>query len=205
MSRAADRAGPADRQIASIGRVLARAFFDDPLTTLLLPKAATRAELLPWYFSALARYGALFGELQTTPEPLTGAAIWVRPGHEVTAEAVRQAGLSAAPLVLGAARWARFTRVVEHLQELRARHAARPHWYLVAVGVEPARQRRGIGRGLVEPVLARADAEGHACYLETFVRGNVAYYERLGFRLLAEAVEPSSALAIWVLGRDPRR
>ena len=198
-------AGLADQRIASIGHVLARAFFDDPLTTYLLPDRDARARLLPWYFSALARYGLLFGEVRATPEPLAGVAIWLPPGHEPTPDGIRQAGLHAAPAVVGAERWQRFVRVIEHLQALRGREAPLPHWYLLVVGVDPARQRRGIGRWLLEPDLARSDAEGFPCYLETFKQANVAYYERLGFQLLIEAVEPSSGLPFWTLGRDPRR
>jgi hypothetical protein len=40
------------------------------------------------------------------------------------------------------------------------------------------------------------------CYLETTQPKNVTFYQRLGFRVLREAVEPESGLTIWTFRRD---
>jgi hypothetical protein len=46
-------------------------------------------------------------------------------------------------------------------------------------------------------MLARADAEGLPCYLETFLDTNVPFYKRNGFDLIAEGVEPTSKCRYW--------
>ena len=53
-------------QIAESGDVLGRAFFDDPLTTWVLPDDAKRAKILPWFFAKAATVGHRYGEVYTT-------------------------------------------------------------------------------------------------------------------------------------------
>ena len=64
----------------------------------------------------------------------------------------------------------------------------RPH--LHELSVDPAHGRRGIGRRLVEAVCEWAAAEGHGgVTLSTYkdVPWNAPFYERIGFRVLAES------------------
>lgn len=58
--------------------------------------------------------------------------------------------------------------------------------YLAALGVEPAHQGRGIGRMLVEPVIAEARRKGKDLYLHVALHNDRArhLYENLGFRVL---------------------
>ena len=66
----------------------------------------------------------------------------------------------------------------------------RPHWYLWALGVAPRCQGQGIGSKLIEPVLARADAEQTPCYLEALTEKNVAFYQKRGFAVVHESKLP---------------
>lgn len=67
--------------------------------------------------------------------------------------------------------------------------------YLVELDVHPDHGRRGLGRALVEAVLARARTAGYpSVSLVTFrdLPWNAPFYERLGFRPLArDAVGPA--------------
>lgn len=77
----------------------------------------------------------------------------------------------------------------ERYDELqKAVRPAEPHVYLVAIGVRPELQGQGIGRGLVEAV--RSFAAGmpgvNGVALDTHDEMNVAKYEKLGFRVIAE-------------------
>jgi GNAT superfamily N-acetyltransferase len=74
----------------------------------------------------------------------------------------------------------------------------------MVVGVIPPRQGQGFGRALLRPVLDRADAEGLPCYLETAQPGNVAFYQKLGFDIIADMVEPRSGLRLWTFRRNMR-
>ncbi len=81
-----------------------------------------------------------------------------------------------------------------------------PHWYLWALGVAPERQGQGIGGALLAPILARADAEGLPCYLETQTEANVAFYARRGFEVLAADELPGQPVSVpmWYMAREPR-
>ena len=65
---------------------------------------------------------------------------------------------------------------------LRHQYAPHPRYYLMAVGVEPNRQRFGLGVQVLRPILHRADAEGAATFLETQTEEHEAFYEKLGFK-----------------------
>jgi ribosomal protein S18 acetylase RimI-like enzyme len=58
-----------------------------------------------------------------------------------------------------------------------------PHYYLGAIGVDPAVQGRGVGAQLLESFCARSagDPSSSGVYLETARESNLAFYERAGF------------------------
>jgi hypothetical protein len=60
----------------------------------------------------------------------------------------------------------------------------------MVIGVLPAYQGQGIGSALVRPVLAEADMEDLPCFVETVQPHNQPLYERHGFRLVYDHVEP---------------
>jgi ribosomal protein S18 acetylase RimI-like enzyme len=65
-----------------------------------------------------------------------------------------------------------------------------PHWLLALAAVEPERQRQGLGRAVIAPGLAAADAEHLPVFLETQDPANVGFYESLGFTVTAELELP---------------
>jgi ribosomal protein S18 acetylase RimI-like enzyme len=58
-----------------------------------------------------------------------------------------------------------------------------PHWHVGPIGVRPELQRRGVGKMLLRGFLTMVDEEGSPAFLETDVDGNVALYEKFGFRI----------------------
>jgi ribosomal protein S18 acetylase RimI-like enzyme len=76
-------------------------------------------------------------------------------------------------------------------------------WYLSIIGVSPAAQGLGVGRGLVQTTLAEADHAGAACFLETFVPRNLAFYERLGFGVVTSHKEPVTSEEYFIMHRTP--
>jgi ribosomal protein S18 acetylase RimI-like enzyme len=95
-----------------------------------------------------------------------------------------------------ARRWARVHR------EFAAVHPAPPHWYLGALGVDPRRQRRGVGSALLREWLCRIDAENAPSYLETDRPENVAFYRRAGFEVTGEL--RIMEVRVWCMWRSPR-
>ena len=62
---------------------------------------------------------------------------------------------------------------------------AEPHWYLGTIGTLVGRRRQGCGTAVLRPVLDHLDRIGAKAYLETSAVENVAFYERLGFVVVA--------------------
>ena len=182
--------------------VLARAFQDDPVQRYVIPSGNRRARVAPWTFRVLVRYCLPHGGVYTTPD-LGGVACWLPPGIGASEPwGMIRSGMILAPLRLGPTASVRFTRISGYMVVERKRNAPAPHWYLVGIGVEPSRQGEGIGGTLLKPALARADADGVPCYLETQTERNVRFYERHGFRVASEG-EPGGQ-RVWTMLRPPR-
>ena len=191
-------------RIAAAAAALARAFHGDPLQTHVFPDADERARRSPAHFEALLRYGLKFGEVFTTANETAGAAVWLPPdGWEVTPERAAGSGLDRLGDLIGQAPATRFLEAIGFIEPFHHRDMSDPHWYTMVVGVDPLFQGRGIGRALLAPILSRADAEAMPCYLETAQPRNVAFYQHLGFRVVVNAVEPTSGLPMWTFRRDP--
>ncbi len=187
-----------DRAVAT----LARAFRDDPMMRYVLPNDARRARLLPWNFSVLVRYCFPYGEVHTTTN-LDGVACWLPPGSSMTnVWGMLRSGMMLAPLRLGPVAFSRSMVLSAYMDAMRGRTVPVPHWYLSAIGVEPSRQGRGIGGALLDPVLARADANRLPCYLETQTERNVEFYEKRGFKV--SGASTIRGLRVWAMLRTPR-
>ena len=184
--------------------VVARAFFDDPLERYMLPDDGARLKASWARFRNVLRYGHLFGEVYTTAESLGATAMWLPPGEtEMTDERMAKAGMFELPAIVGQEAFSRFIPVIDVFDELHASDAPVPHWYLLVIGVDPSKQRTGLGRALIEPMLTRADAEGVPCYLETANETNLGFYTHLGFAIVTDIVESVSGLRLLTFRRDP--
>jgi predicted N-acetyltransferase YhbS len=79
-----------------------------------------------------------------------------------------------------------------------------PHRFLGTMGVRPDRQRQGIGTAVLRPVLEELDRSGTPGCLETSAAGNLEFYGRLGFAVIAHLDDlPAGAPETWVLWRQP--
>jgi ribosomal protein S18 acetylase RimI-like enzyme len=76
--------------------------------------------------------------------------------------------------------------------------------YLQFLGVEPSREGLGLGSSLIRAMTERADAKGLRCYLDTFQPRNVPLYQKHGFKIMIEEVEPNSGIRGWGFLREPR-
>jgi ribosomal protein S18 acetylase RimI-like enzyme len=191
-------AGSADA--SRLAEVLADAFVDDPLSKWLFNEDAGLRERLRRSFEALLRKVYLRKGHTYTTDDLAGCAMWAPPGKwKLTI--LQQ--LRVAPVMLrlmsgvNLRNGARLNTQVEHA------HPADPHWHLSVLGVEPARQRSGVGSSLMRPILDRADADRVLCHLETSKEENLAYYARHGFEMSSELQLPEGAPRVWTMTRRP--
>jgi ribosomal protein S18 acetylase RimI-like enzyme len=191
-------------QIKEAGEVLARAFHDDPYWLWVLPDESKRARALPWFMKVWTKYCQKHGEAYTVADKVEGAALWLPPGkYPMSVAGTMQAGMFLAPLKFGPGAFGRFMSSLNYLEELHKRDVPPRHWYLATLGVDPPRQGQGVGGTLMQPVLARSDADGLPCYLETETEINVGFYNRHGFEVIVEVDLPKDGPHIWTMKREP--
>ena len=202
-----DRDEPASTQVMRatvldnprLAATLARAFDDDPVTLWLLPRSRRRMRMVA-LFDLLLRSQIGLGETYSTPDGV-GAAVWAPPDRWRFDVAFMADSLDEFRSIVGA----NFDRAVEVYATLEEAHPAdQPHWYLATLGIHPDWQGAGIGAALMEPVLARADAESLPAYLESSKESNIAYYTRYGFELEGKLNLPSGGPSIWPMWREPQ-
>ncbi|GAA4552657.1 GNAT family N-acetyltransferase [Amycolatopsis samaneae] len=134
------------------------------------------------------------------PADVVAAAVWTTP--ESTGAGAAFADLAGLMPALAGDRAFAATSAEKALTPHRP---TEPVWFLATVGVHPAHQGKGLGRAIVEPGLAAADAAGVPAFLETSEAGNVAFYRKLGFEVTAEVELPDGGPTTWALRRAPRR
>ena len=104
---------------------------------------------------------------------------------------------------IGIALGTRLLTALPLFTEMERAHAKEPHYYLGVLGVDPPSQGKGLSKLLLEPTLARADAEKKPAYLETAKESNLTYYRRFGFEVTRE-VRVKDAPPLWCMQRAPR-
>jgi GNAT superfamily N-acetyltransferase len=190
-------------QIGQAAAVLTRAFHDDPIMEYVFPNESTRAKLASWLHEGTLNYGLLYGEICVTPN-VSGVAIWLVPGSTtMTFIKALRAGMLATPFKLGLRAFWRLWKFNKLKKRLEDQSLTGKHWILMALAVEPSEQGRGIASALLAPGLARADADGLPCYLETTNEANLPFYEKYGFEVSAHAHMAGGGPGIWGMVRQP--
>ncbi len=181
-----------------VSRVLARAFHDDPAWSWVLPSSSRRAALLPWLFQM--GFEVTEAQIWTTEGEVLGCARWLPPGRPTVHVGPMLRALVATPVRVREAtnRFLAYGRAVELM---RAEAVPEPHWYLAGIGVEPARQREGIGAALLAPGLDAATQAGLPCALLTNSERNLSFYRRHGFEVVLEGHTPEHGPKAWMMRR----
>lgn len=183
---------------APLAAMLARAFYDDPVTAWFYPDAARRMRHARRFFGIRLRQLA-DQELIYTTDDHSGAALWTLPGR--WREDLRQSLmlLPMLPVLLP-----RIVRSTHAVREIERRHPVQPHFYLSVIGTEPEKQGGGIGSALLGPVLQRCDSDVVGAYLECSKESNVDFYARHGFTV-TERIELPDGPPLWLMWREPVR
>ena len=191
------RATEAD--VPELAKMLARAFFDDPVATWAYRPDALRLRALERFQGTRMRQ--LLGEEGVwTNDELTCAALWATPGHwraslRETAELL--------PSFMPPRLLARMPLVALGWTDLEKKHPAKPlHWYLAVLGTDPGAQGKGLGTAVLTQVLRQCDEDGVGAFLESSKERNVDYYARHGFRVVDE-VRLMRGPTMWKMWRDP--
>jgi GNAT superfamily N-acetyltransferase len=188
------------RQMAT---VLARAFYDDPVNSWMLPNDRTRLKALTRAFAGLTRHHFLSrggSEVGLRDGAVGAATLWDPPGQR---KGSRLEELGMMPTML----WAFRTRIpasMRVMELMEEHHPTEPHWYLMVIGSDPFVRGAGFGHALMRSRLDRCDAEGAPAYLENSNPKNEAYYLRHGFEVTGEIKLPDGGPSMWPMWRNPR-
>lgn len=183
-----------------LGRSMATAFSDAPDYSLILAGHHDRVAALSWFFGTFAaRLTLRYGSIHSTEDGSAGIFVFA-PGQSPSPMALLRAGVFSFPARFGfKSTWRAFALGIA-MERQRLALAPMPHWYVLAVGVSPQKQGRGIGYSLVTHVINRAEADGVPCYLEAFEKELVIHYQQRGFHVLRKS-ELSNGLTLWCLLR----
>jgi ribosomal protein S18 acetylase RimI-like enzyme len=186
-------------EVATAALPLAEAFVDDPLKLFLCGGEELPVERSRPLFEAFMRIHLGYGHVCTTADH-GGSAIWSPPGHWK---------IPISQIVRNSPRFLRLygLRLFPNLQvltDLERLHPTEPHYHLEFVGTRPSVRGKGYGAALIEPVIARADAEGVGCYLENSKEANLGFYARFGFEVRRTMRHRRNGPEQWLMWRDPR-
>jgi GNAT superfamily N-acetyltransferase len=188
----------------AVADLLTAAFVDYPIWVWVEPDDDERRRALRGFYEADTADTMALGAsdlLFDDDGDLVAAAIWVPSAH-------LQGGFLTAPGLeahWSAAAGVRLRSMMRIMEEMAP---SEPHWYLDLLAVEPVRQGGGLGAAVLAPGLARADADGLPCALETGRPATLRFYERLGFAVTEEVVVDGGTGAapgptLWGMSRPP--
>jgi GNAT superfamily N-acetyltransferase len=157
---------------------------------------------LTHYFQYSLEEAQRTGRCILAPDPSLGAAAWLLPcTPEVKAaeSAAKSRYLSSA---LGERGAQNYHRIVRYMAPLAAQVVPADAWYLSIIGILPSAQGRGLGAALLADTLEEASRAHATCYLETFTPRTLKFYERVGFRHVAEHLEPTTGKEYVLMRKD---
>jgi ribosomal protein S18 acetylase RimI-like enzyme len=140
-----------------------------------------------------------------TTRGIDAVALWLPPGMDLGLWAMVKSGFALprfAMSLTGPDR-KRMMAVLRQFEQRKKALMPDPHWYLSAIGVDPDRQREGLGSTLVQSGIRRADHDNTAVYLETETEGNVGFYRHLGFELIEQVTATGLGLPVWLMIKRP--
>jgi ribosomal protein S18 acetylase RimI-like enzyme len=188
---ASPSAAEAERAIAT----LTLAFSADPATRWAFPDPE---QYLTWFPRFARAFGGRAFEHGTAhcAEGYAGVALWLPPGvtpDEAAMGSVFQRGVPEQDQ----------EPMFAVLEQMASYHPHEPHWYLPLLGVDPTRQRQGVGSALLEHAVALCDQARQVAYLESSNPANVPLYERHGFEVVGK-IQAGSSPTFYPMVRKPR-
>ena len=192
-----------ERAAAAVASALADDPFYRTLTAAYADRPDERHRRLTAYVQVSMHEGERYGRLVVEPGG-DGAAIWTLPVTPEQATAMGQTKYQALREVVGEPALAAYQAMVANMEAGLEGCLPEGAWYLSILGIDPARQGRGLGRTLLARTIAEADRHGVSTYLETFSERSIAFYGALGYAPQSRFHEAYSGSDYWLLIRPPQ-
>jgi GNAT superfamily N-acetyltransferase len=172
--------------------VLGRAFANDPMIQWPLGGEGS-IETISTMFRLLYEHPIDLGMLWEGGDG-SGVAVWIAPGEATLLAASDHVARERYGALMpdGGVRYQEMWDWLESAVD-------EDIWYLDCIGVDPDRQRTGVGGALIRHGLGLAAADGAAAFLETAIATNIPYYERFGFHVVDEGDAPGGGPHIWFM------
>ena len=87
--------------------------------------------------------------------------------------------------------------IAEHLPD-------EPHWELLHLATRPTARRKGLAEAVLDPVLARSEADGVPAAAAAYSWAAASYLRSQGFEVTGKLQTADGAMPVWVLARVPR-
>lgn len=158
----------------TVADITAEAFANDPVNQYIFGKF----ESIRSMFRVMAREMYIPSGLSYL-HPAGGATMWMPPGVDA---APSQFGLL--KFALGQARHGTMGAIKKGMalsEKMQEWHPKDPHFYLFTIGTTAGARGKGVGKGLLAPVLAACDAADMPIYLENSNPTNSGFYAAHGF------------------------
>ncbi len=184
----------------AVVETIVQAFGPDPLWSWMFPDPALRAEQHAAIFglyveSALPNQGVWMSD-----ERGSAVAVFTPPGER---ELTEDAEARLEPFLTRFARHHALA-VLETLERFEAvLPQGRPFYYLSFLGTRTDSRGQGIGMGLLAELVAQADRDGQATYLESTNPDNNRRYARLGFEGQGRFSTPDDLHTVTTMWREP--
>ena len=179
--------------------VLVSAFDQDPFFRWMFPGSDFVAGLEEW-FHLVVPIAFTKGHTYLDTDG-RAVAVWLPPDVELARPEDYQA---AAAIVAWHSTPDHAAEVFQAIGAAGGHRPDSPNWQLMYVGVAPSAQGRGEGQQALAGTLAICDAQGFPAYLHSTNPRNVSFYERLGFRVLAEVPTVEGGPVIRPMWREAR-
>lgn len=188
-------------EIIKAGKILARAFYDDPVIEYYFPEHDERKRLCPCLWNFLLRDCIQYGEVYAPSKKLEGIAAWLPPENiQMTTWRALKAGVIEVAWKFGWKRLKRMQNFIDYIDKIHKKHViCCPHWYLITIGVDPQFQGRGFGSMLLKSMLNHLTKEKMPIYLETQTEESKNIYTHLGFEVLHTGIIPGTEIQNWAM------
>jgi len=175
-------------ELAGAARLVGRGMCDNPANVRIfgIPETERRVRALERFFvpvlSGVYGRGLILGAFHE--DSLQGVCAMARPGFCQPAPLEKLKVLPSAALFnpVGTV-----PRMLAQVREWSQRDPPEPHWHLGPVAVEPDMQQRGVGTAMLAAFCKLMDSFCAFSYLETDKSENVRFYQKFGFKVMAEA------------------